>query len=132
MRQSLCTPRPYFHIQCTAYFKNLDNLRNLKKAKPKNLTVFKKETYFLPALCCSQTGSFNSCLQLRVNIIFPLSVVYGIMGGCLFIYMYSCMYTYAFIQECVYMYVLCMHVCVICVCIYVCMYHTCMHDVCIQ
>src|SRR6218665_545472 len=75
-------------------------------------------------LCCSDsdTGSFNGFLQLpnRPNSIFPLSVVYGIMGWGLFVCMYSCMHVC--MHKCIslYMYVLCMHSTYICV--YVCMY----------
>ena len=36
-------------------------------------------------LFCSHTGSFNFFLQLLINIIFPLSVVYRIMGWGLFV-----------------------------------------------
>src|SRR6218665_2106486 len=76
-------------------------------------------------LCCHDTGSFNVFLQLpiRPNSIFPLSVVYGIMGWGLFVCMYSCMHVY--MHKCMYisidlLYVLCMHNTYIC--LYVCMY----------
>jgi len=37
-------------------------------------------------LCSSSTGSFNSffTISLPINIIFPLSLVYGIMGASLY------------------------------------------------
>jgi len=65
-------------------------------------------------LCCSDTGSFNVCLQwpIRPNSIFSLSVVYGIMGwGYLYVCIHACMYVC--INICIslymYMYLLCMH-----------------------
>src|SRR6218665_1656935 len=84
-------------------------------------------------LCCSDsdsdTGSFNGFLQLpiRPNSIFPLSVVYGIMGWGLFVHvcMYSCIHVcmhkcmYISVYICI-IYVLRMHNTHICV--YVCMY----------
>jgi len=61
-------------------------------------------------LCCSRTGSFNNFLQLPINIIFPLSLVYLIMGG--LFGMYAWMYVYL----CnLYMHV-CVHACM-CVCL---------------
>src|SRR6218665_263631 len=54
-------------------------------------------------LCCSHTGSFNSFLQLPINIIFSLSVVYGIMGE-------ACLYVCTNVCISLSMYVLCMHV----------------------
>ena len=55
--------------------------------------------------------SFNGFLQLpiRPNSIFPLSVVYGIMGWGLFACMYSCMHV-------------CMHKCMY-ISVYVCIMH---------
>jgi len=76
----------------------------------------------------SDTGSFNGFLQLsiRLNSIFPLSVVYGIMGWELFVCMYSCIHvcmhkcTYISVYVCI-MYVLCMHITYVhmCVCMHV-------------
>ena len=48
-------------------------------------------------LFCNRTRSFNSFfLQITINIIFPLSAVYGIMEGALYVrihaYMHECMY----------------------------------------
>jgi len=79
-------------------------------------------------LCCSYTGSFNGFLQLPINSIFPLSVVYEIMGWGLFVCMYSCMYVC--MHQCMYIsvYACIMHACVCSV--YVCMYHTYVHDAC--
>src|SRR6218665_1694826 len=75
-------------------------------------------------LFCSDNGSFNGFLQLpiRPNSIFPLSVVYGIMGWGMFVCrpMYSCMYVCINVCISLYMYVLCMHNTYICD--YVCMY----------
>jgi len=77
-------------------------------------------------LCCSYTGSFNVFLQLPSNSIFPLSVVYGIMGwGCLYVCIHACMYLCINVCISLNMYVLCMQVSV-----YVCMYHTYVHDAC--
>src|SRR6218665_2159831 len=80
-------------------------------------------------LCCSDsdTESFIVFLQLpiRSNSIFPLSVVYGIMGWGLFVCMYSCKHVcmhksmYISVYVCI-MYVLFMHNTYICV--YVCIY----------
>jgi len=84
-------------------------------------------------LCCSYTGSFNCFLQLPINSILPLSVVYGIMVGCVCMYMYVSMHVcmhasmYAYLCKCVYyacMY-LCMYACT-------CIIHTYMMHVCTQ
>jgi len=53
-------------------------------------------------------------LELPINTIFPLSVVYGVMGWRLFVCKYSCMYVC--MHQCMYIslgyiYVSCMHVC---------------------
>ena len=69
-------------------------------------------------LCCRYAGSFDGFLQLPINSIFPLCVVYGIMGWRLFVCMYSCMYVC--MHQCMYLsvYVCIMHAC-ICVCMHV-------------
>jgi len=62
-------------------------------------------------------------INLPVNIIFPLSVVYGVMEACLyyvFMHVHICMYEC--MDECMYTFV--------CVCIYACMYacmYPCIH-----
>src|SRR6218665_925323 len=76
-------------------------------------------------LFCSDNGSFNGFLQLpiRPNSIFPLSVVYGIMGWELFVgyvYIHACMYVCITVCMSLYVYVLCMHNTYVCV--YVCTY----------
>jgi len=46
-------------------------------------------------------------ISLPINIIFPLSVVYEIMGACLFyIFMYVCKYKYMYMHECMYISIL--------------------------
>src|SRR6218665_2279666 len=69
----------------------------------------------------SDNGSFNGFLQLpiRPNSIFPLSIVYGIMGWWLFVCMYSCMHVC--MHKCMYISVyVCINACIIHT--YVCMY----------
>jgi len=61
-------------------------------------------------------GHLMFFLQLSINSIFTLSVVYGIIEWGWFVCMYSCMYV-------------CMHGCMfvyLCICMYVCMY-ACMY-----
>ena len=56
-------------------------------------------------LCCNRTISFNSFFyKLPINIIFPLSVVYGIMGGALLVCMNSCigLYAWMYVDLCIY------------------------------
>jgi len=62
-------------------------------------------------------------LQLPINSIFPLSVVYRIIGWGLFVCINTCMYACINVFISLYMYVLCMHVSV-----YVFMYRTYVHD----
>src|SRR6218665_1881713 len=79
-------------------------------------------------LFCSDNGSFNGFLQLpiRPNSIFPLSVVYGIMGWGLFVCtcvcIHACMYVCINVCISLYMYVLCVHNTYICVYVGLCMY----------
>jgi len=77
-------------------------------------------------------------LQLPINIIFPLFVVYGIMGVgvvfCMYLCMYVCMHVCINVHVCIsmYMYVVCMHVCVTLVCMYACIIQKYMMHVCTQ
>jgi len=51
-------------------------------------------------------------LQLPINIIFPMSVVYGMMGGaCLYPCIHACMYDCMYNYLCVCMHYACMYVC---------------------
>jgi len=94
------------------------------------MTFFKLEAGFMKQILLilqSQTrsGSFRLIVFftfiLPINIIFPLSVVYGVVGGTACI-MYSCMYNYVCVYKCMHE---CMYISVY-VCIYACMY-ACMY-----
>src|SRR6218665_2714823 len=97
----------------------------LKNSRLKKFSLTRSWIYE-QLLFCSDNGSFNGFLQLpiRHNSIFPLSVVYGIMGwGCLYVGLciHACMYVCINVDISLYMYVLCMHNTYICV--YVCIMH---------
>jgi len=80
-------------------------------------------------LCSSYTGSFNGFLQLPINSIFPLSVVFGIMGlglfVCMYVFKHVCMYASMYVYLCICMYHACMYLCM-----YACIIHTYMMHVC--
>jgi len=73
-------------------------------------------------ICCSHTASFISFLQLPINIIFPLSVVYEIIGGGLFVRLYMCPCMYVTMYVCTFA---CMHG-FMCISVYVFIMHACM------
>ena len=64
-------------------------------------------------------------LQLSINSIFPLSVVYEIMGVgvvCMYVFLHVCMYASMYVFLCICRYNVCMYLCMyacICVCMIV-------------
>ena len=54
-------------------------------------------------LCCNPLYHLIVLFyKLPITIIFPLSVVYGIMGGALFVCMNSCIYAWMYVYLCIY------------------------------
>jgi len=92
------------HVNLRFINNQIENSR-LKKFSLTRSWIYEQLLFF------SDNGSFNGFLQLpiRPNSIFPLSVVYGIMGWGLLVCMYSCMHV-------------CMHKCMY-ISVYVCIMH---------
>src|SRR6218665_2177871 len=74
-------------------------------------------------------GFYN---YLLIPFSHALSVVYGIMGWGLFVCVYSGMYMYACMHQCIYITVYHMYVLGVHVSVYVCMYNIYVHDACMS